>query len=942
MPFSWLFSLVFEKRSRDTSRFAFHKISSGFESKQTLHLFTKQIKTYNNEPTKSTMSQLQSPQRRPMGSPRMAKALKFSLMYPDVPAYAALKIADYTDDEAQDRNRQKLLSKRRCRVERESSKENSRGAVARSRAWSVANPPVSSISIRSNTSTSSTSGITSNSEMNSPSRSLSRAPLTTAFVSTNGSSARSLSHPKQLSSKSRRTPKQKQSFEKEKRELFHLKNEAHVWALREIEESKRLANGRQLSVEEWARRASERFDFQVRGDTLRHMMRRGDTELQRPGPTCAIGDDAFATIQHAVLSKICLTQMNGDAELKENDLVSCIRNLGTRITSPRNLWRKLKAENAICLELSREVQVELRRQMWTTATNLGDWYDHFESFCIEYGFGDDGGGGKVVFTDDQKRRISNMDETKFSMDGSDGEIGGRPANSITIAGTTRSGTATNKASLSSTLMCGSTAAGEPLPIHAMFSSDAQEEKMVVDYRWIADFPRVQGRYGHDLVEEYCAQLTVNEKGGSDCRTLHQCLTAYQQRLWPDAADIPGKRVLYKIDGGPGRLDEGALADSRARGIYLFPGVQNTTQVTQETDQNYGQFKSDVRSNIAALTADLVREYSRQLAHHQADPTNCRAPSKMPQLGREHYGIILSGRDANQAKGFSSLRPAFHNAFCQTKNLAAWAKVGAVPMTRQAMRHVSVRSEVMREDNCILVEEFDPFCIFDYKSATMLDVEQQNKIVCAHLNSMGYNADSFVVKARRKAHNLVQRLSRQTSEEERVIALAKSGISLSSIFFVVGPSCLSTDEIFKAIEYKKKLELWETACKERDKIKSEEKLHEKGIQAMGKETKKKRHYEDVLRWKMGAAAYNKDAKGKRIADLLLLFENYKDVVVAPLVVPEEMNKPPPLPHISETALGQASTKFVKEAVLPNIKNMGREAILELRQELDNALTTNKEN
>jgi hypothetical protein len=212
--------------------------------------------------------------------------------------------------------------------------------------------------------------------------------------------------------------------------------------------------------------------------------------------------------------------MNGHAELKENDLVSCIRNLGTRITSPRSLWRKLKAENDICLELSREVQVELRRQMWTTVMDLGDWYDHFESFCIEYIFGEDGGGGKVVFTDDQKRRISNMDETKFSMDGSDGAIGGHPAKSITIAGTTRSGTATNKASLSSTLMCGSTASGDPLPIHAMFSSDAQEENMVVDYRWIADFPQVQGRYGHDLVEEYCAQLTVNEKGGSDCRTLH--------------------------------------------------------------------------------------------------------------------------------------------------------------------------------------------------------------------------------------------------------------------------------------------------------------------------------------------------------------------------------------------------------------------------------------
>jgi hypothetical protein len=310
--------------------------------------------------------------------------------------------------------------------------------------------------------------------------------------------------------------------------LFHFKNEAHVWELREIKDNKKVAKKRQLSVEEWARRASGRFDFQVRGNTLRHMMRRGDTELQRPGPTCAIGDDAFATMQHAVLSNICLTQMNGDAKLKENDLVSCIRNLGTRITSPRNLWRKLKAENDICLELSRYVQVKLRRQMWTTAPNLGDWYNHFESFCIEYEFGDDGGGEKVVFTDDQKRLILNMDETKFSMDGSDGEIIGRPANSITIAGTTRSGAVTNKARLSSTLMCGSTAAGEPLPIHAMFYYDAQEENMVVDYRWISDFSRVQGRHGHDLMEEYCAQLTVNEKGVADCCTLHQCLTEYQQ------------------------------------------------------------------------------------------------------------------------------------------------------------------------------------------------------------------------------------------------------------------------------------------------------------------------------------------------------------------------------------------------------------------------------
>jgi hypothetical protein len=185
------------------------------------------------------------------------------------------------------------------------------------------------------------------------------------------------------------------------------------------------------------------------------------------------------------------------------------------------------------------------------------------------------------------------------------------------------------------------------------------------------------------VHEYCTQLTVNDKGGSVCRVLNQCLTGYQEHLYPDAADVPGKRLLYKIDRGPGRLDEEYLAEKGACGIYLFPGVQNTTQVHQETDQNYGQFKSDVRWNIATLTADLVCDFLRQQSCHDEDPANCAAPTKTVSIGRDQYGLILSGRDANDEQRVSALHPAFHKAFCKSKNLSAWAKVGAVPCTRQA-------------------------------------------------------------------------------------------------------------------------------------------------------------------------------------------------------------------------------------------------------------------
>jgi hypothetical protein len=59
-------------------------------------------------------------------------------------------------------------------------------------------------------------------------------------------------------------------------------------------------------------------------DSLRHKLRKGNKELMKPGPSLTIGDEAFNTIEHDVLSKVFLTQKNGEAELKENDMISFI------------------------------------------------------------------------------------------------------------------------------------------------------------------------------------------------------------------------------------------------------------------------------------------------------------------------------------------------------------------------------------------------------------------------------------------------------------------------------------------------------------------------------------------------------------------------------------------------------------------------------------------
>jgi hypothetical protein len=137
-------------------------------------------------------------------------------------------------------------------------------------------------------------------------------------------------------------------------------------------------------------------------------------------------------------------------------------------------------------------------------------------------------------------------------------------------------------------------------------------------------------------------------------------------------------------------------------------VQKTTAVTQETDQNYGLFNYDGRWNIAKLTSDLVCQFTRKQGLYDQYPTSRSAPTKLINITREHYGIIISGRAADTERDLSYLRPAFHNTFCKSKNIACWANVGAVSCTHAALKNKNVQREVGRGDTCVSIEGFDPF------------------------------------------------------------------------------------------------------------------------------------------------------------------------------------------------------------------------------------------
>ena len=53
-------------------------------------------------------------------------------------------------------------------------------------------------------------------------------------------------------------------------------------------------------------------------------------------------------------------------------------------------------------------------------------------------------------------------------------------------------------------------------------------------------------------------------------------------------------MLFKLDSGPGWLGMKLLARLCILGFVLYPGVPNTTAVYQDTNRNYGPFKTAFR------------------------------------------------------------------------------------------------------------------------------------------------------------------------------------------------------------------------------------------------------------------------------------------------------------------------------------------------------------
>jgi len=93
---------------------------------------------------------------------------------------------------------------------------------------------------------------------------------------------------------------------------------------------------------------------------------------------------------------------------------------------------------------------------------------------------------------------------------------------------------------------------------------------------------------------------MNDRASMNVEELDKCFHKSMLPLFPDIADVDGKRVIAKVDSGPGRMNLPMLASLKLKGLYLVPGLPNSTGKTQETDQNCTPFKTHYRGNLVLL------------------------------------------------------------------------------------------------------------------------------------------------------------------------------------------------------------------------------------------------------------------------------------------------------------------------------------------------------
>ncbi len=113
------------------------------------------------------------------------------------------------------------------------------------------------------------------------------------------------------------------------------------------------------------------------------------------------------------------------------------------------------------------------------------------------------------------------------------------------------------------------------------------------------------KFGFDEKKIFPCTIGLNKKEGINKVEFKKYVFINIIFIYPNVADFL-ERGAIKTYIGPGHNNNIFMcAQLRKLGVYLYPGVPNTTSVSQENNQGYGMLKSGTWKILADLGVDQL-------------------------------------------------------------------------------------------------------------------------------------------------------------------------------------------------------------------------------------------------------------------------------------------------------------------------------------------------
>eukprot|EP00966_Prymnesium_polylepis_P263726 6092623-Prymnesium_polylepis.1 len=476
------------------------------------------------------------------------------------------------------------------------------------------------------------------------------------------------------------------------------------------------------------------------------------------------------------------------------DLEQHLKSRAQRAKFLRRLRQLPVAGGGACLSAVPKLITDNRRWMWLTYSNVDRYFTGWKYFQIAEGFVDDepevqpdGSTAEVTMCAYRRRRCSVGDETHQRLSNQGDKSGSRATTYINPL-IVRSGcrkVESQKHITSYIIVNGEDEVG---PFTAIFDTSCNEEEdRQINVGWTAGLPRVRCQYGFDDVVVCEPIVIVTPKGGTCEDALEKILEMTIIPLYPDLSynwikdddgEYIGGPICHRLDGGPGRTGQASLP---FRMRMLEKG--NCTAACQEPDQLFGPYKEKgddvtdviVSERIAARAREeeslrTTKSFTRDgvTYKHKKDLTKV-------ELTNTDLPRIVNGRPDDPPE----MRP-FSYSFTKLKVQGARDKVGAVPLTRAALRNSKVRKELDTTDT---------------PGGTVA------KVVAAHAKNMaaceklGLNTDVLKVSLPRRYEMDV--VAPPTSEEDIIRKLVDGKCSQTNMWINCGAVAFNAAVVNKA-------------------------------------------------------------------------------------------------------------------------------------------------